>query len=263
LVEFDNTVFPTLVQNLGIEVVVFEEFKKFLPGRSVARYFAKKYLNIKRVDWELVPDFSSETSILDVGCGRPIDPVLFARLGVNVVAVDCSDEYLDIWRSWKQRFRINDKIDFVIADATRLPLRSEVFDLVISYSAIEHLPLRGRRRLWLDEMSRAARKGGNVVLTTTSSLNPLGRIFGGIARLGYAAIGSQRYEYRFHPDELLKMAEEAGLTVLKFCSAPLYHSFYFPPILDTISEYLSSKISGLYTALRKIGPRMGFCARKS
>ncbi len=254
--------FPALARTLGIEIAVLEEFRKFLPSRNIAGYFAKKYLNIKKVDWELVPDFCSETSVLDVGCGRPIDPVLFAWLEGNVVALDSSDEYIEIWGSWKKRFRIKDKVEFVIADATRLPLRSEIFDLVVSYSAIEHVPLRAERQHWLDEMSRVAKKGGDIVLTTTNILNPLGRIFGGIAKLGYSIIGSVRYEYRFHPDELLKMAEKAGLKVVKFCSAPLYHSFFFPPIIDSISEYLSSRISGLDTALTKIGPRMGFCAKK-
>lgn len=58
---------------------------------------------------------------------------------------------------------VRDKIDVIIADVRYLPLRKNVFDLVIAVELFEHLP-KGRK-LFAMEVYRVLRQSGTAAIT--------------------------------------------------------------------------------------------------
>jgi ubiquinone/menaquinone biosynthesis C-methylase UbiE len=52
------------------------------------------------------------------------------------------------------------QMDFVLADATQLPLQAETFDIVLNYGAVNAL---SNPQLALEEMARVTKKGGLVL----------------------------------------------------------------------------------------------------
>lgn len=74
--------------------------------------------------------------VIDVGCGDGRHILAAARRGCFAVGLDYdADEVL------KARRRLGvAKVDLIVGDATRLPLRDGVFDAVICTETLEHLP---------------------------------------------------------------------------------------------------------------------------
>ena len=106
---------------------------------------------------------------LDLGCGNGYQSIEAAKMGSAVVSLDIRYRFLkDFTGSRVFRERIN----VVVADATRLPFRSDIFDVVFSYDLYEHVGCQGKL---MDEKFRAARCGGLVSLVTGNRLFPVDR----------------------------------------------------------------------------------------
>jgi len=108
--------------------------------------------------------------ILDVGCGLGGKSVAFAERGVRVLGVDLSIENVRAGARLAGSRRVHG-VDFLAADAARLPIRSGSFDLVVSTDTFEHLP---QPEVSLSEMRRALRKGGLLVAVFGPFGSPLG-----------------------------------------------------------------------------------------
>lgn len=97
--------------------------------------------------------------LLDVGCGsgRLHDHLCGAH---ELVGVDYASAQLSLYRAKHCRARL------VLADASRLPFRDDVFDSVLlGYHMVESiLPLEARR-IALTESARVLRPGGRLCLT--------------------------------------------------------------------------------------------------
>jgi ubiquinone/menaquinone biosynthesis C-methylase UbiE len=115
--------------------------------------------------------------ILDVGCGLGGKSVAFAERGVSVLGVDLSLENVRAGAGLATSRRVH-SVDFVAADAARLPIRSDSFDFVVTTDTFEHLP---EPELSLSEMHRALRKGGVLVAVFGPFGSPLGsHLYGSI-----------------------------------------------------------------------------------
>jgi len=114
---------------------------------SVARYaFAVPYVEAARV--------------LDVAAGTGYGLELLARLAHSVIGVDRDVHAL---RSTPGDGR---RIALIHADACRLPLASEGFDVVISFETIEHLDCRPA---FVAELARVLKSGGLCILSTPNA----------------------------------------------------------------------------------------------
>lgn len=80
--------------------------------------------------------------VLEIGCGIGTDTMSFARAGASVTAVDLSTESLALARTRAEVLGLDDRVNFVQANAEELPesLPLEPYDLVYSFGVLHHTP---------------------------------------------------------------------------------------------------------------------------
>jgi len=80
--------------------------------------------------------------VLEIGCGLGTDTVAFARAGAQVTAVDLSSRSLELARERVRMYGLEERVDFVEADAERLSefVEPARYDLVYSFGVIHHTP---------------------------------------------------------------------------------------------------------------------------
>jgi SAM-dependent methyltransferase len=104
---------------------------------------------------------------LDLGCGHGMAAVVMARRGARVIALDVSPGYLAEART---RAAVNGvAVDFVQADAQRLPFADSTFDRVWGNAVLHHLDLA----VAAGELRRVLRPGGVAVFCEPWGGNPL------------------------------------------------------------------------------------------
>jgi len=261
--------------------------------------YARQYINLKEVDWQLTSIREGEL-ILDVGSGKAVDAVRVALLGGFYVGVDIELQELLYSRKIISKLfpEILSQIDLVVADATRLPFRDEVFDQAVSYSAIEHVN-PSLRTSWISEMSRVIKEECIVVITCQNTLSLicylnlpfrvidvsklsspkivnllsqyllyfLAKIFPSLSK--YLILRSDYHEDFITPKKLFKLLSLHGLYPIEFNSGTLYYWGYAPPKLVfsrfalKIGKILSRlEKSPLYTLLKYFCLRFGYRAVK-
>lgn len=101
--------------------------------------------------------------VLEVGCGIGTDSINFARAGAQLTAVDLSAESLRIAQQRADVMGVQDRIEFVQANAEELTsaVSGQQYDLIYSFGVIHHTPRPERA---LAEMRKLAAPGGTVKL---------------------------------------------------------------------------------------------------
>ena len=114
-------------------------------------------------------DPKSGQSVLDMAAGTGSSTVAFARQGVRLVAGDFSEGMLAEGR------KRHPEIEFVFADATKLPFKAAEFDATtISFGLRNVVDVE----VALSEMFRVTKPGGRIVICEFSKVtNPLLRPF--------------------------------------------------------------------------------------
>jgi SAM-dependent methyltransferase len=112
----------------------------------------------------LLPDVNGLDAV-ELGCGTAYVSSWLARRGARVVGIDNSREQLTTARGFQREFGVD--FPLVHADAERVPLAAESFDLAISEygAAIWCDPY-----LWIPEAARLLRPGGQLVFLGNSAL---------------------------------------------------------------------------------------------
>ncbi|GAH70896.1 unnamed protein product, partial [marine sediment metagenome] len=103
--------------------------------------------------------------VLDVGTGTGVFiPFLLREIGkdARIIGLDIAERMLA--RARAKGF--NGNIDYLCADVTNIPLRNEIFDIVLCYSSFPHFPDKSRA---LAEMNRVIKRGGRLLICHTSS----------------------------------------------------------------------------------------------
>jgi SAM-dependent methyltransferase len=105
--------------------------------------------------------------VLDLGCGHGMAAVVLARGGAHVTALDVSGGYLTeaTWRAHANAVAI----DFVQADAEKLPFANGTFDRVWGNAVLHHLDRGDAAR----EVARVLRPDGIAVFCEPWGENPL------------------------------------------------------------------------------------------
>jgi len=103
--------------------------------------------------------------VLDVGTGTGVFiPFLLREIGKGgrIIALDIAERMLG--RARAKDF--NGNIDYLCAGVTNIPLRNEIFDVIVCYSSFPHFQDKSRA---LAEMSRVIKEGGRLLICHTSS----------------------------------------------------------------------------------------------
>ena len=104
------------------------------------------------------------STVLDVGSGTGVFiPFLLSRVGRGgrLVALDFAEEMLK--RARAKGFK---DIEYLHADVTSIPVRDEIFDVVVCYSSFPHFQDKPRA---LAEINRVTKSGGRLLICYTAS----------------------------------------------------------------------------------------------
>ena len=96
-----------------------------------------------------------DKKILDIGSGRSAMPWLFALLGAEVMMVETGREDVSLWSRIQHRHQL--KIGWRIVSSEELPFADNTFDVVTSFSVIEHQP---DKALAVAQAARVLKPGG-------------------------------------------------------------------------------------------------------
>lgn len=137
---------------LALPVKVSLLLSRFQPAQSFPEIHAK-------VQRDLL-DRSEKLEVLDISTGtcNSLYRHGWMKLSANYTGLDLSETMLLQGQRFMAEKRI--PVDFILADALRLPLQDETFDVVMNYGAVNGFT---DPKLALEEMARVAKKGGLVL----------------------------------------------------------------------------------------------------
>lgn len=233
------------------------------------------YMQASRVDRRLLKGETLKgKKILNVGCGSYLfDDIYLAMKGADVASIDYSSKAINEAKkrleTARQKHLIeNIKIKVEQGDGRKLNFKDNSFDIVTSYSAIEHMPSKNDRLKAVKEMARVAKPGGIVIITGPNYLN-LPTTF--LSKMMYKRI--KEFEHRYTPSELKKMLTSSGLKIEKFDAESVYIIDKKLietrlPLLKFVPNPLFKPLSWMlwtfnaFPPFKKFGMRMGYKGRK-
>ena len=140
--------------------------------------------------------------VLDIGCGCGWCEINFLKRGVGrITALDSSAQALQVAR---QNIK-DDKVDFVLGDATNLPFGGELFDTVVCWEVIEHIPECWEDRIF-SEINRVLVKGGKFYLST-----PYNSFFSKVLDPAWWLVRHRHYS----TEDLVKLGRFHGLKIFE------------------------------------------------
>jgi len=227
-------------------------------------FYTIEYLLLKSIDARLARKvLSKDDSVLNVGCGFPINEIIFHSWGIKrVVGIDIDESVIRKGKEWLSG--LNTNIELSQGNALSLGFHRESFDVVVSFSAIEHVRGWENYGQWIENMGNVAKR--EVVLTTSNRKNvPLFLLkkifFEGMIRKGIT------YEHFFTPKQIEHLLSSHGLEVNHFDTNWLTFSPYapFPPKFKSNRYTIKFDVfmEGVRKRyLRQYGQRMGFIGHK-
>jgi hypothetical protein len=211
--------------------------------------------------------------VLDVGGANGVDSFVFAEKGAFVTDLDINAYALKKGNKHAQEIGLDSHLNFVLASATAMPFRTQVFDLITCFSTLDHLPNKSSACTAMNEFSRVTRTKGHVAVTVPNTL-----FFVGTASMRIKNLTEPEafFEQRFSPKELFHTMSEFGLMPVVFDSefptiaSPAILVFHFPSIFRRMRGMMSLLHIGtiIFRKVSKIrltklfGARMGYLSIK-
>lgn len=101
-------------------------------------------------------------AVLDVGCGSARTYELFEGKNIHYAGIDVSENLI---AQARERLKGKD-VRFEVGSILDLPVPDGRYDAVISVAVIHHVPSKEYRLRAMQELARATRSGGYVMLTS-------------------------------------------------------------------------------------------------
>ena len=158
---------------------------------------------------------SEKGSLLEVGCGEGL---FIKKLIENNCQLQSSGIDISLSQLSKAKKRIysedHETTGLFQADATSLPFRDDVFDVILCINVFMNMPQDDMVDSSLREIKRVARKGAKVICDIRNSLNPLINIKYNLAQYYDATIDSSRLK-RFNLYKFEKRLKMFGFYIQK------------------------------------------------
>lgn len=215
--------------------------------RQVSK-FLSDYTLLSRIDL-------TGKRILNVGISEPDDELYFISIVDEWHALDINEAVIqaaDKLASEALPSHLYSRLKFIIGDVTKLDLKDECYDVVVSFSTIDHIPGKGDRIKALSEMCRVLKRGGYLVVTVPNRWDFWYSYHSNkLQREGETIFG---YEYQFSPLELKKMLTNNSLKIIDCASTAFNPCSYFDRVLQKL---------GLVKIKVYFGTRFGYLAQKN
>ena len=105
---------------------------------------------LRSLDW-------SQIKMLDLGSELSPMPWFLASLGAKVTLVERDSQWLPTWEHLAKETGL--KVDWRIVNDDRLPFPARSFDVVTSFSVVEHQP---DKRVAINEIARVLKPEGTI-----------------------------------------------------------------------------------------------------
>ncbi len=192
-------------------------FNEIAPG-----WYNFRHRSIFRRELEMLAQRWQRGRLLNLGCAHGPDFLPFAS-GFDLYGVDFSTQMLSFARKYSQKFGF--AANLALADVRHLPFADGVFDWAISVATYHHISGKTERPAALSELRRVLKPGGEAFITVWNRWQPRFWWRGSETAVPWRT-GERtlyRYYYLFSYPELKRLAEQAGLKVLRAYPESAYH----------------------------------------
>lgn len=162
---FSNTMLTVLSKRQRRELEFYEEFSKIdEPSQvSFARLLSqqtKPWNSYQRLFDIAKQNFrSADQRLLDFGCGKGQDSILFAKLGYEVFGFDLSPNNIAIAQRLARKYELIERTHFHVSVAERLDYPADYFDVIVGTDILHHVEISQA----LPECARILKKGGVAI----------------------------------------------------------------------------------------------------
>jgi len=151
----------------------YQEVKEYYD--SLALTYDEKYENpamnhMRRIESEVIEQYLNNVeSIIDIGCGTGLYALILGKRGYRVLAMDISDEMIQLAASKAEPVGLDTKITFLQHDIEKKLGNEEKFDLAISmFGALNHVESLKKA---LQNIGDLLLPGGYLIFTIANDLS--------------------------------------------------------------------------------------------
>lgn len=202
--------------------------------------------------------------VLEVGCGLGGFPIYIGSKKGKCVGLDISKKAIKEAKVLSKKYKVNDQVDFIIADARFLPITRECFEMIVCSETLEHIE---NYQQAFHELVRVAKKNGFLIVTVPNIFSMLL-----LEYLYFILMGQPRYvkeflevnkEEIFHHFKLKNLFKSEKLNIIEIQGTDFLHLHpkikKIFPYLDLFSDMLERKGQ----RLKFFGSHIGVIAKKS
>jgi len=224
-------------------------------------YHTIEYLLIKSIDSRLSRMVVRQgDSVLNVGCGYPINEIILSSWGAKkIVGIDTDESVVKEGEEVLDELKMN-RVKLYVVDALEVSqyFPKESFDVVVSFSAIEHANSMENYEKWVTNMCDVSKR--HAVLTTSNRNNYLIHLMSNLFKV-YS-------EYFFAPKTIRELFLKNDFRVVHFETNTLICYEYFPLPFRVKYNKRSLELNMFLNELQRkilkgMGGRMGFVCEKS
>ncbi|MFX1356244.1 MAG: class I SAM-dependent methyltransferase [Promethearchaeota archaeon] len=144
---------------------------------STSSFYDKRYEKIQMQKFDLIlKDFNYEyKTMIDAGCGTGLlfEYILFEKeqnKTLSYIGTDISWMMLKEFQKKLEKLQINVNLNLILSDLEYMPLRSNVFNSIVSFTSLQNL---GNLKVGVNELMRIAKNGTQFKISILKkNLNP-------------------------------------------------------------------------------------------